>query len=502
MLNLTLRKKSIILLIFILAIGAFMRFYKIREYLTFLGDEGRDVLVVKRMLIDGKFTLLGPITSVGSIYMGPAYYYMTAPFLYLWRFDPVGPAIMVASLAIVTIYLIYRIGSDYFHPVVGLVAAFTYSISRLAVVYGHSSWNPNVVPFFSVLLIFSVLKTIIEHRFKFLLLAGLSLGILLQLHYVTLMFLPILLAVFIFIRPQIPPKYTIFAFAAFLLAYSPFILFEFRHQFVNLRGVWTFLITNNQSAPGIYLYSWGETLKDVVVRVFWRPLIVQSAEITKLFMVFITVVAFFSLKDILKKKESKIAFTVLLLWLVLGLLSFGFYRGAIYDYYFGSLFAVPHLIFGLIFYLLWQKGKLFRILGAGILALIVVFNIIHSPLSIEPNNMLKNTKEIAEFVIGKTQNQPYNFALIADKNSDHAYRYFLEVEGFRPVVIENPQIDPSRQTVTSQLLVVCEEKVCQPEGHPLWEIAGFGQAQIEGSWPVSTVKVFRLIKYSGEKNGQ
>src|SRR3972149_6446599 len=106
--------KNRIYLFFILAVGAFMRFYKIREYLTFLGDEGRDVLVVKRLLLDGKFTLLGPITSVGSIYMGPVYYYLMAPFLYLWRFDPVGPAVMGVLFSLATIYIIYRLGITYF----------------------------------------------------------------------------------------------------------------------------------------------------------------------------------------------------------------------------------------------------------------------------------------------------------------------------------------------------------------------------------------------------
>src|SRR3989344_8140524 len=209
--------KNMIYLFFILAVGAFMRFYKIREYLTFLGDEGRDVLVVKRLLLDGKFTLLGPITSVGSIYMGPIYYYMTAPFLYLWNFDPLGPAVMVGILSLITIYLIYRLGSEYFNAAVGLVAAFTYSIARLTVVYGHSSWNPNVVPFFAVLLIYSLLKSLIGKKHSFLILVGLSLGTLIQLHYVTFMFFPILLTVFLLFKPKIKIKYYFFAFLAFLI---------------------------------------------------------------------------------------------------------------------------------------------------------------------------------------------------------------------------------------------------------------------------------------------
>src|SRR3990167_9278603 len=152
---------SLIFILFVIMPAAYMRLYRISEYLTFLGDEGRDVLVVKRMLIDGKFPLLGPITSVGSIYMGPVYYFLMAPFLYLWRFDPVGPAVMVALLSLCTILIIYKIGKDYFHSAVGLIAAFTYSIARLSVVYGRASWNPNVVPFFSVLFMFFFINSFV-----------------------------------------------------------------------------------------------------------------------------------------------------------------------------------------------------------------------------------------------------------------------------------------------------------------------------------------------------
>ena len=38
-------------LLTILLVGAYLRLYKINEYLTFLGDEGRDVLIVKRMIV-------------------------------------------------------------------------------------------------------------------------------------------------------------------------------------------------------------------------------------------------------------------------------------------------------------------------------------------------------------------------------------------------------------------------------------------------------------------
>lgn len=482
-------------LILILLVSAFFRFYRIREYMTFLGDEGRDVLIVKRMLLDGKFTLLGPITSVGSIYMGPVYYYLTAPFLFLANFDPVGPAIMVALFSLLTIYLIYKFGRDFFDEKAGLAAAFTYGISNLSIIYGRSSWNPNVVPFFAILLIYSLLKVIIEKRTKFLILSGISLGILIQLHYVTFMFFIIIPIILIIIKPKLKLNDYALALIAFLIAYSPFMLFELRHDFVNTKGALNFIVKNNSPNSELSLFTFWTTIQDVFVRLFWRSLISLNAEITKIFIVLSIYKFFTSLNILYKKKEAKTAFQVMLIWLIFGVLAFGLYRGAIYDYYLGSLFPVPHILAGIFFYLLWKEGLVQKVLAAIFLILIVSFNIINSPFRIEPNNMLKNTKTISDFIIKQTENKPYNFALIATHNSDHAYRYFLELSGYKPVVIENQSLDPDRKTITGQLLVVCEEKICQPLGHPLWEIAGYGQAEIIGEWKVSTARVFKLIPY-------
>jgi hypothetical protein len=38
----------------ILVIAAFLRLYRVADYMTFLGDEGRDVLVGKKIIVDHK----------------------------------------------------------------------------------------------------------------------------------------------------------------------------------------------------------------------------------------------------------------------------------------------------------------------------------------------------------------------------------------------------------------------------------------------------------------
>src|SRR6266699_294743 len=112
------KHKIQLLLSFILILASFLRLYRIQDYMTFLGDEGRDALVAYNIL-HGHFTLLGPTASVGGFYFGPIYYYFLAPALFLANYNPVGPAIMVALFGIATVFFVYKLGKEFFSPVVG-----------------------------------------------------------------------------------------------------------------------------------------------------------------------------------------------------------------------------------------------------------------------------------------------------------------------------------------------------------------------------------------------
>lgn len=487
------QKLTLAALFFIICLAGLLRLYNIRAYLTFLGDEGRDVLVVKRLIVDHKFTLLGPITSVGSIYMGPIYYYFMAPFLWLWQLDPIGPAIMVVVFSLGTIALLFSFGT-FIHPLVGLFAAFMYAIAPLPIIYGRASWNPNIVPFFSLLLMYAMVMVLVKKRLQWFLMIGLSLGILLQLHYVTFIFLPIVLSCFLVYRVIPNRKPLAMMIGSFLLTYSPVLLFELRHQFVNTQGALRFLLQENDGQFFGLARIWG-SINDHVVRLFWRLVILENAEITKLVILAIAGVLWWIWRKKIVQKEQQEVIRILLIWLSIGILFLSFYKGTVYDYYYGSLFPLPFLFTGILFFSLFTFHAIGKVIGIIGFVLLTRIHIQHSPLQTPPSNLLNNTQDIASFIFEQTKGKQYNFALIADKNSDHAYRYFLEIWGNPPVVIENPTIDPERSTVMPELFIICEEKECHPLGHPLWEIAGFGRAEIAGTWTVSTAKVFRLIHY-------
>ncbi|MFZ5845247.1 MAG: ArnT family glycosyltransferase [Patescibacteria group bacterium] len=486
----------------ILLLAAYLRLYKIGDYMTFLGDEGRDVLVVKRMIVDHKFTLLGPTASVGGFFLGPIYYYFMLPFLWAFQLDPVGPAVMVALFGIATVYLVYRVGRDFFDSTVGLVAATLYALSPLVIAYSRSSWNPNLVPFFSLLFIFLLWRAIEKKTPRELFFAGVALGVGLQLHYLFLFLLPVAILWFgLYGRTKQLIKNYWLGIAGFVVGYSPFLAFEVRHGFPNTQSIMRFIFSSKET--GFVLGRFWPITADVVFRLFGRLMLrLPQPEIWHRYTVWQKVVwewgtiltILLGVGLLLTKRKSKAA-TMLLIWLAVPLLLFGFYQKPIYDYYFGIMFGLPFLVFGLTLSH-FASHPIGKYVVLAIFLSVAWLNWQGRPYRFPPNRQLAQAKFIAREAFAKTEGRPFNFALVADFNSDHAYRYFFEIWGNPPVTIENEINDPQRRTVTDQLIVICEKPDCQPLGHPLWEIAGFGRAQIMGEWQVSFVKIFKLTHYT------
>src|SRR4030043_278441 len=186
-------KKEFIFLVLILVIGAFFRLFKISEYMTFLGDEGRDVIIVRRLLVNFDPILVGPGTSIGDMYLGPLYYYLMAPALFLAGFSPVGPAVMVALFGVATIFLVWYTARIWFGKTASIVSSLLYAFSPVVIIYSRSSWNPNIMPFFAILTIFSVWKIWKDRKFKWLLVLGVSYAVTLQSHYLALLLAPTIL---------------------------------------------------------------------------------------------------------------------------------------------------------------------------------------------------------------------------------------------------------------------------------------------------------------------
>ncbi len=506
------KKIEFLILPTILIVAAFFRLYRISDYMTFLGDEGRDVLVAKGIL-EGHLTLLGPRASAGDFFLGPIYYYFMAPFLWLFKLDPVGPAVMVALIGIATVFLIYKVTKEFFGVRAAIFSSALYAISPLVVAYSRSSWNPNPMPFVSLLTLYLTYKSVQSPSFKKFISIGVLLGIALQLHYLAI-FLIIIIGTYIFTADFYLKKKIKLLFSeylqvllGFLIGFSPFLGFEVRHGFPNIKTIIGFIFTNTfQKGYGDNV-SFVYIVKDVFFRLFGKLVTSfppndhfswYSPSQISIWQYSTVLLGILSVFFIFKAKSRLVKF-LLEIWIFFGIFLFGFYKKPIYDYYFGFMFPLPFILVGNFLSRTFEfKNLLFKILSIGIFIALILVNLSGAPFRFEPNRQKDQVRKISEFVLARTDAKPFNFALITAHNSDHAYRYYFEILGHKPVQIENIMNDPKRTTVTDQLLVICEDTTCKPLGYPQFEISNFGRADIAGEWDVSVVKVFKLVHYTGK----
>jgi len=461
-------------IIFILLLGAIMRLYKIDQYMTFLGDEGRDAIVMKDMVTLKHFPAIGPGTSIGNMYLGPLYYYLVAPSLLIFNLSPVGPAILVSAVGLITIGLIWWVGRQWFGRFPALAVATLYAVSPTVIIHSRSSWNPNVMPFFTLLTMYGIWKVWRFGYWRWLLVSAVSFAFVLNSHYLGLLLFPsILLFWFLSPKPQYAIRYTLYASLLLLLLLSPLLIFDLRHNGQNFAAIKTFF-TDRQTTVNFKAYKAVPNLWPIWQDINSSLLVAKNKTLAIILALLpVVLIKFRNKKDLL----------FVLAWITFGVMGLGLYKQHIYDHYYGYLFPA-------IFLLLGFEIRALRFVSIPLLLLLFTINLLNSPLRYPPNNQLAHTRQIADFIKSQAADQPFNLALIAKTNYDAGYRYFLP-DTYRTI----------HQQLTSQLFVVCELSNCEPINNPLWEIASFGWAKIEAVWDFPWgVKVYQLVPNPSGKN--
>lgn len=490
----TLTKKRIELLVLtaLILVAIFLHFWQIRDYVVFLGDEGRDMIVMRNMILEKRPVFLGPTASVGGFYLGPIYYWMAAPFLALTMFDPVGPSLMVAAIGVATVFILYKFLREVagFWP--AIISSVLYTTAPLILRYSRSSWNPNPLPFFALLQIYSIYLGITKKKPIFFLIAGLCFGVAIQLHYLAIMLVPIsALIVALNSSPRRWPKIILLALFGALITFSPFLIFEIRHGFPNFRTIFEFVTrktTHGYQSPNIIwvISNFGNIFLEEISK-FAGTIFTQIA------FWFLALGGLFILIKNWSDEKRRLVCSIGAIYFLGGLAFLRLYSGQIFDYYYGFMFPAPFFLFGLIVGETLRKN-IFKLIFISFTIFAVVLFLNREFWTSLPNRLLDQTANVADFVIQKAGGKPYNFALMSEHNSDQAYRYFLEIKGAKPVDLET--------MVTDQLLAVCESKKCAPLGYPSWEIAGFGRAEVQGEWelPNIGIHVIRLTHWPGVPN--
>lgn len=497
-------KTEAIFLLLVFVLAAFFRLWRIDEYLPFMGDEGRDVRVVRRFLTGFDLMFVGPRTSIGDMYLGPLYYYLIAPFLGIFNFSPTGPAVFVALLSTATMGLVWLAAREWFGKVAAFTSAFLFAISPVIIGFARHSWNPNIMPFFSLLCIYSVWRVWKKHEWWWLLVLGISFAFVLQSHYLGLLLLPSIGIFWLATLFQVISKkqkikrflaFSLLAFSLFTILMSPLIIFDAKHGWHNL-GAMTKFFTDRQATVSAKPWSaipntWPLWQNSLVGEL----LIPQNKSVGNISALALAIALIIFLVNIFRTKDYLSPVLLLFVWIFVGLLGLGSYKQAIYTHYFGFLFTAPFLLTGLVLQKFWDRKLEWVVIG--VVMGVAWINLQINPLKYPPQRQMQRVQEVDRKIISELGEKYFNFALIAKRNYEEGYLYFFELWN-APVKEINAQ--RSEETITEQLFVVCEDTAkpgepdpCNPINHPKAEIANFGWARVDKEWEVGGVRLFKLL---------
>ncbi|HUW22013.1 MAG TPA: glycosyltransferase family 39 protein [Candidatus Bathyarchaeia archaeon] len=481
-------------LLIILIAAAFFRFRQLTGLAFFTYDQARDALYIKRIIVDGQFRLIGTQSSIPGLYTGPFYYYLMAPFLLLFRLNPVGLDFGIACFSLLSIVVFFIIAKR----ITGnkaLILLFTslFAFSPQIVAQSRFAWNPNPLPIFSLLFLLACQKIIGENEKKYLLLLAFSIGAAINLHYSGLTFLFITLLIYLRFRPRFKIYPTVaLSFLILGLFLLPLLVFEFRHQFVNVGNIVEYFFSGTGGripAPAFFTGLW-----EKLVYLFGLLVNLPSLWI-KIAAVFILVGCFWLYFNEIKTKPT--FFTVTFLTLFGGVLFAAFYKGSFFFFYLTFLYPVPFLLTLLLLDRIRVKSRkvtLVFILVAGFLISKNIVALISSPIGSSKINGLVDT---ARFLADKIKvDEKFNLvAVYRDKDGYYYnavdYRYFLEAD----CGIRVPGWDVLDYQQAQILYLISETGSLEVLKLDIWEVGLFKPEKITSVWELPAgIVIYKLTK--------
>ncbi|MFC1645390.1 ArnT family glycosyltransferase [Patescibacteria group bacterium] len=230
--NNLIRTKTFWFFILILLVGIFLRSYNFSPWLHFELDQARDAIVIDEAMNGGvgDLPLLGPRAAGTRLRLGPASYYMEYVSSFLVGDSVVGSAYSVLFFSILSIVVTFFLFRRYFSREVSLLLLSIFAVSLFFITYSRFSWNPNFIPFFVTISLYSLLRLVDKNETRngyWLVVCALFFGILFQLHFMSLIVVSIVSVIFLaYKRPKIQFKFWAAAIALFLLLNVPMLINE------------------------------------------------------------------------------------------------------------------------------------------------------------------------------------------------------------------------------------------------------------------------------------
>lgn len=492
-----------VLLILLVSVAAFTRLWQLSNSFHFLGDQGRDALTVSRMFTDRDLVFIGPVTSVGNMYLGPFYYYFMLPFLFLSYPSPMGPVYAVAVVNIVTILLMYVWGKHLVGSKAAMMGAWLMAISYSAVTLSRFSWNPNIIPFFALLLFYAAYMAW-KKDVRWWVWVGIAFSVLIQLHYVTILSGAAMGIIWLVQLFQLRKNwkelrrmliFSLIAMVIFLVSLLPLMLFDSKHQWANAQAFQSLLSSDENF---VQQSSGWESFTKVMRETHGRSMHIlfefnvgKNRQLNTWLVTTVIAILLFSFYRIKKQKTEYKGITVITVALIVGILGLSFYEHNVYDHYISYLFPATFLVLGFCL----DRILAIKYLGVIPVAVFIVFFAQYNlpRISFNPGGPTQQQLQtIAAAIHQKVEpDEPYSIVLLSDSGDLYGmnYQYYLSTDPHkRP-------LKPEEHHQAKKLFIINEDKKSErPQELPIYEIVVFGNSSTAEVFEADGLEITQLSK--------
>lgn len=438
MINKIFRSKYNLILIGILILGAFLRFYRLIPNLILNGEMGTDYMNVWNIIHGTRTFLIGPRTSHEWFFIPPISYWIYAALLFLGKYSPVVINIFWAAVGSLSIPVCYYYVKKLFSEKVSLISSFLLAVSPAWVWLSRDArYNaPAAIIFFPYL--WYLLKSI-KDKGRSLGILGLILGVSMSFFPNPFLLIPAAVVCFIYYKVRPKLKYILYFLLGFLIPNITFVLYEISNKFAITIQILTWIPYRILGFLGFYPKN---TASSQVLSVNFTGLYTffqQSWLYQNNWLIFVLFAAVLIYIVVARRSRNLNILLIVALVSYLGL----FLHGAPPQHYYLIIFPVPLILLALF---LEGIAKKYWWLSLLILAGLFYFNLRYyfSPSWFFPDTTRVSDdrnfipfsiqEKVADYIAGDAGSQSFSVGRVGpldyfEENFSLNYQYLLTIRG-------------------------------------------------------------------------
>lgn len=397
-------------------------------------EQGIDMLIAKKIVIDHEFPLLGyEVGGIGGFAKGPGWnYLLTIPFI-ISNGDPFAGRILMFILSIATVLLGFYLFRKIFGVTTAFFIAIFLSISPTLINHSGIVWPPLAMPILVIFYAFAVFQ-ILQKKINYLPLTALSVGLMTHFEIASsgILFIELfLLSIYLFNKKLLSWNYILFSLILFVLTLSPILLFDIQNEFTNSKGFLGLLFATKNFPTQIDLFNRFDNY-------FWnfRHTFTPNIYVSIILIALLSLATRIYTIDKNNSQASRLFILFLILNPFFSFILLFLYKGVIFEWWLIYQSVFYCLAAGIMSFYFLKKKKIRFIAIATLLLLLLIFafksciNLQQTLSTIKERNNIKRAIPI-EYIYNNSRDEKFRIKIIAPRKNTEEYKYLIWLEEYR-----------------------------------------------------------------------